>query len=96
MSISGCPTDYSLMGVVQEVNGTAQLLQADFDAFKFPTSNVVQFRALVWDRTTVLYDVTVLYYVARKCAFGIIFWGKSTLNLSKVAKPYIYDWIICK
>ena len=48
MSISGCPTDYSLMGVVQEVNGTAgQLLQADFDAFKFPTSNVVQFRALV-------------------------------------------------
>ena len=47
MFILGCPTDYSLMGVVQEVNGTGQILHADFDAFKFPTSSVVQFRALV-------------------------------------------------
>ena len=46
-NLAGCPTDYSLMGVVQEVNGTGQVLHADFDAFKFPTSNVVQFRALV-------------------------------------------------
>ncbi len=45
--ILGCPTDYSLMGVLQEFNGTGQVLHADFDAFKFPTSSVVQFRALV-------------------------------------------------
>jgi hypothetical protein len=45
--LTGCPTDYSLMGVLQEFNGTGQILHADFDAFKFPTSSVVQFRALV-------------------------------------------------
>ena len=44
----GCPTDYSIMGVMNEVNASqGQKLQADFDAFKFPTSDVVQFRALV-------------------------------------------------
>ena len=35
------------MGTLREVNGSGQVLQADFDAFKFPTSDVVQFRALV-------------------------------------------------
>jgi hypothetical protein len=45
--ISGCPTDYTIMNQVQEVNGNGQRLQANFDAFKFPTSDVVQFRALV-------------------------------------------------
>ncbi len=35
------------MGVLQEFNGPGQILHADFDAFKFPTSSVVQFRALV-------------------------------------------------
>ena len=44
---TGCPTDYSIMGVLGEVNNSARALQADFDAFKFPTSDVVQFRALV-------------------------------------------------
>ena len=45
--ISGCPTDYTIMREVQEINGNGQKLQANFDAFKFPTSDVVQFRALV-------------------------------------------------
>ena len=44
---AGCPTDYSILGVLSEVNNTGQILQAAFDAFKFPTSDVVQFRALV-------------------------------------------------
>ena len=44
---TGCPTDYSILGVLSEVNNTGQILQAAFDAFKFPTSDVVQFRALV-------------------------------------------------
>ena len=35
------------MREVQEVNGNGQSLQTNFDAFKFPTSDVVQFRALV-------------------------------------------------
>ena len=44
----GCPTDMSIMGVMNEVDDArGQKLQADFDAFKFPTSDVVQFRALV-------------------------------------------------
>ena len=43
----GCPTDYSIMHVLEEVNGSGQTLHADFEAFKFPTSSLVQFRALV-------------------------------------------------
>lgn len=43
----GCPTDASIMGIVTRVNGNAQLLDAPFDAFKFPSSDIVQFRALV-------------------------------------------------
>ena len=43
----GCPTDASIMGIVTRVNGNAQVLDAPFDAFKFPSSDVVQFRALV-------------------------------------------------
>jgi len=43
----GCPTDYSIMNVLEEVNGSGQTLHANFEAFKFPTSSVVQFRALV-------------------------------------------------
>lgn len=43
----GCPTDASIMGVVSRVNGNGQQLEAPFDAFKFPSSDVVQFRALV-------------------------------------------------
>lgn len=43
----GCPTDFSIMGVLSEVNGSGRTLQANFDAFKFPTSDLVQFRALV-------------------------------------------------
>ena len=44
---TGCPTDYTIMGTLREVNGSGQVLQANFDAFKFPTSDIVQFRALV-------------------------------------------------
>lgn len=43
----GCPTDASIMGIVTRVSGNAQQLEAPFDAFKFPSSDVVQFRALV-------------------------------------------------
>ena len=43
---AGCPTDYSILGVVQTVT-SARTLQTNFDAFKFPTSDLVQFRALV-------------------------------------------------
>jgi len=45
----GCPTDPTIMGAISTVdnNDGAQILQAPFDAFKFPTSDVVQFKALV-------------------------------------------------
>lgn len=44
----GCPTDVLIMGTVdkiQEEEGKA--LQAPFEAFKFPTSEIVQFQALI-------------------------------------------------
>lgn len=43
----GCPTDSSIMGAVSRTNGNGQALEVPFDAFKFPSSDVVQFRALV-------------------------------------------------
>lgn len=43
----GCPTDPSIMGPVTQVHAHGKLLQAFFEAFKFPTSEVVQFQALV-------------------------------------------------
>ena len=43
----GCPTDPSIMGAVAQVAGSGQILTVPFDAFKFPSSDVVQFKALV-------------------------------------------------
>ena len=43
----GCPTDPTIMGPITTVDEAALSLQAPFDAFKFPTSDVVQFKALV-------------------------------------------------
>ena len=35
------------MGAVRKVSGNGKLIEAPFDAFKFPTSGIVQFRALI-------------------------------------------------
>lgn len=46
----GCPTDPAIMGPITTVDsgtGTVKILEAPFDAFKFPTSDIVQFKALV-------------------------------------------------
>jgi len=43
----GCPTDINIMGLVKKVNDNGHILEIPFDAFKFPSSDVVQFRALV-------------------------------------------------
>lgn len=47
----GCPTDPTIMGPISAVHtdpaGTVKILEAPFDAFKFPTSDIVQFKALV-------------------------------------------------
>ena len=50
---AGCPTDVQIMGFVSkpttEKSGVAnsRILEIPFDAFKFPTSDLVQFKALV-------------------------------------------------
>lgn len=49
---SGCPTDVSIMGFVTkptEKSGltNSRVLEIPFDAFKFPSSDIVQFRALI-------------------------------------------------
>ena len=43
----GCPTQSQIMGPLQKDPNSAKILLSNFDAFKFPTSEVVQFRALV-------------------------------------------------
>lgn len=43
----GCPTDIAIMGAVRKVNGNGKIIEAPFEAFKFPTSGIIQFRALI-------------------------------------------------
>lgn len=44
---NGCPTDSAIMGAINKIGGEKKAIQGPFDAFKFPTSETVQFRALV-------------------------------------------------
>lgn len=44
---NGCPTDAAIMGPMNKINGDKRAIEGPFDAFKFPTSETVQFRALV-------------------------------------------------
>lgn len=46
----GCPTDPAIMGPLRRVHVSSisrKVLEAPFEAFKFPTSAIVQFRALI-------------------------------------------------
>lgn len=43
----GCPTDAAIMGEVRKSESTNKTLSSKFDAFRFPTSDVVQFRAMI-------------------------------------------------
>lgn len=43
----GCPTDHFIMGPIYKSAISGKILLSHFDAFKFPSSEVVQFRALV-------------------------------------------------
>ncbi|CAG9817948.1 unnamed protein product [Phaedon cochleariae] len=43
----GCPTDHFIMGPIYKSANIGKVLLSHFDAFKFPSSEVVQFRALV-------------------------------------------------
>lgn len=44
---NGCPTDPTLMSTVSKTVQNQKTLEATFEAFKFPTSNIVQFRAVI-------------------------------------------------
>lgn len=43
----GCPTDHFIMGPIYKAPESGKILISHFDAFKFPSSPTVQFRALV-------------------------------------------------
>ena len=43
----GCPTDTSIIQSIFSVSQTPKTLQANFDAFRFAGSSIVQFRAMV-------------------------------------------------
>jgi len=43
----GCPTDAAIMGEVRKSPESNKTLSSKFDAFRFPTSDVVQFRAMI-------------------------------------------------
>lgn len=44
---NGCPTDSNIMGSMNKIGGERKAVEGPFDAFKFPTSETVQFRALI-------------------------------------------------
>jgi len=44
---NGCPTDSSIMGEVYRSEKSNRISLSAFDAFRFPTSEVVQFRAMI-------------------------------------------------
>jgi len=44
---NGCPTDSSIMGEVFRSEKSDRISLSAFDAFRFPTSEVVQFRAMI-------------------------------------------------
>ncbi|EDV93617.1 GH19413 [Drosophila grimshawi] len=44
---NGCPTDHFIMGPIVKSASSTKILLSNFDAFKFPSSEVVQFRALI-------------------------------------------------
>lgn len=43
----GCPTDLAIMKPIAKSGSSGQILETQFEAFKFPTSDLVQFKALV-------------------------------------------------
>lgn len=43
----GCPTDASIMGEIYHRSDSDKISLSNFDAFRFPTSDVVQFRAMI-------------------------------------------------
>jgi hypothetical protein len=43
----GCPTDHFILGPIYKSTNSGKILLSHFDAFKFPSSQTVQFRALV-------------------------------------------------
>lgn len=43
----GCPTDTAILGPITKLKGQEKVLQATFEAFKFPASQVVLFKAVV-------------------------------------------------
>ena len=47
IDLDGCPTDLAIMKPIEKLSNNGQVLETRFEAFKFPTSDLVQFKALV-------------------------------------------------
>lgn len=47
IDLDGCPTDLAIMKPIEKISSNGQVLETRFDAFKFPTSDLVQFKALI-------------------------------------------------
>lgn len=47
IDVDGCPTDLAIMKPIEKTSNSGQVLETRFEAFKFPTSDIVQFKALV-------------------------------------------------
>lgn len=75
-----CPTDVTIMGSLGKPGNTAKTLLAPFEAFKFPTSDIVQFKALVTPCLPNCEPVNFLLFLKIDFFFFLVLQFKSMCN----------------
>ena len=84
----GCPTEAQIMGPLVQDATTSKILLSNFDAFKFPTSEVVQFRAHVTPCMPTCEPVECLYedYYGSGDKNRVSSYGRKKRDVSRVTR----------
>ena len=84
----GCPTEAQIMGPLVQDASTSKILLSNFDAFKFPTSEVVQFRAHVTPCMPTCEPVECLYedYYGSGDKNRVSSYGRKKRDVSRVTR----------
>ena len=84
----GCPTEAQIMGPLVKDQNSAKILLSNFDAFKFPTSEVVQFRAHVTPCMPTCEPVECLYedYYGSGDKTRVTSYGRKKRDVSRVTR----------
>ena len=84
----GCPTEAQIMGPLVKDSTSSKILLSNFDAFKFPTSEVVQFRAHVTPCMPTCEPVECLYedYYGSGDKNRVSSYGRKKRDVSRVTR----------